>query len=56
MEEHLKIFEDRFDNNLTRQEIMFKYNLQESRVRGIIELKTVDARKQHLRYLELKKV
>jgi len=55
MEEYIQIFEDKFNNDLNRKEIMQKYNLQESRVRGIIELKTVDARKQYQRFLDLKK-
>ena len=50
----LNIITDRLDNSLTRKELMSKFKISEAKVKGIIELKTQQAKKAHKCYLKIK--
>jgi hypothetical protein len=50
----LNVLVDRLDNKLTRKVLMDKYKLSEAKIKGIIELKTQQAKKAHKVYLKVK--
>jgi len=53
-DKHLIILEDHLDNGLNRKALAAKYDITDAKVRGIIEVRTEQAKAAHKRYYLLK--